>query len=37
VLTEGDYTAVARHDNRIYQTNFSVVPGLNRDVEVLAE
>lgn len=37
VLTEGDYTAVARHDNRIYQTNFSVVAGLNREVEVLAE
>jgi hypothetical protein len=37
VLTEGDYTAVARHNNRIYQTNFSVVAGLNRDVEVLAE
>ena len=37
VLTEGDYTAVARHSNRIFQTNFSVVPGLNRDVEVLAE
>ena len=37
VLSEGDYTAVARHDNRIYQTNFSVVAGLNREVEVLAE
>jgi hypothetical protein len=37
VLAEGDYTAVARHDDRIFQANFSVVPGLNRDIEVLAE
>jgi len=37
VLAEGAYTAVARHDDRIFQANFSVVPGLNRDVEVLAE
>ena len=37
VLAEGDYTAVAKHDNRIFQTNFSVVAGRNREIEVLAE
>jgi hypothetical protein len=37
VLAAGDYTAVAKHDGRTFQANFSVVPGLNRDIEVLAE
>jgi hypothetical protein len=37
VLAEGNYTAMAKNGNRTYQTNFSVVPGLNRDIEVLAE
>lgn len=36
VLARGDYTAVARHDNRVFQANFSVQPGVNRDIEVLA-
>lgn len=36
VLARGDYTAIARHDNRTFQTNFSVSPGVNRDIEVLA-
>lgn len=36
VLSEGSYTAVARHNGRAFQANFTVVPGLNRDVEVLA-
>jgi len=37
VLAKGDYTAVARHDNRTFQANFSVTPGVNRDIEVIAE
>ncbi len=37
VLSEGDYTAIARHSGRQHQTNFTVIAGVNRDVEVLAE
>lgn len=37
VLAEGDYTAIAKHDSRIFQANFSVVAGLNREIEVLAD
>ena len=37
VLAQGDYTAFAKHDGRTFQTNFTVVPGLNRDIEVLAQ
>lgn len=37
VLAKGDYTAVAQHDDRTFQANFSVVPGVNRDIEVIAE
>lgn len=36
VLTEGTYTIVAKNKDRIYQRNFTVVPGRNQDVEVLA-
>jgi len=35
VLAEGDYTAIARNKDKIYQTDFSVTAGLNKDVEVL--
>jgi hypothetical protein len=37
VLAEGDYTAIAKHDERIFQANFSVRAGLNREVEVTAD
>jgi hypothetical protein len=37
VLAAGDYTARARHDDKIFQANFSVEAGVNHDVEVLAE
>ena len=37
VLAAGDYTALAKHDGKTYQTNFSVVAGSDRDVEVLAQ
>ncbi|ACK49422.1 conserved hypothetical protein [Methylocella silvestris BL2] len=37
VLAEGEYVAIARHDNNVYQTNFKVESTLDRDVEVLAK
>jgi hypothetical protein len=37
VLAEGDYVAVARHDQKTYQAEFSVKSGQDRDVEVLAK
>jgi hypothetical protein len=36
VLADGEYVAVARHDNKTYQANFKVVSGRDREVEVLA-
>ncbi|MDE1994094.1 MAG: hypothetical protein KGI75_16445 [Rhizobiaceae bacterium] len=35
VLAEGQYTAVARNKDKIYQRDFTVVAGTNTDVEVL--
>ena len=37
VLAVGDYTAIAKNGDRIFERNFKVEAGLNRDVEVLAE
>ena len=37
VLAAGDYTAIAKHDGKIFERNFTVEPGLNRDVEVLLQ
>jgi hypothetical protein len=37
VLAAGDYTAVASHEGRSYERNFTVETGLNRDVEVIAK
>lgn len=36
VLAEGEYIAVARHDGKIYQSNFKVQTGRDREIEVLA-
>ena len=36
VLAEGTYGIVAKNRDRIYQRDFTVVPGRNQDVEVLA-
>ena len=36
VLAAGDYTAIAKHDGNIFERNFTVEAGLNRDVEVIA-
>jgi hypothetical protein len=37
VLAIGDYTAVAKHDGRIHERNFTVEAGLNREIEVLTK
>ncbi len=36
VLAEGDYVAVARNRDRLYQNDFRVIAGRNGDVEVIA-
>ncbi len=36
VLAAGQYTAIARHDDRVYRGTFTVESDLNRDIEVLA-
>lgn len=35
VLSEGSYTAIAKHDDKIYSEDFQVRSGFNKDVEVL--
>jgi hypothetical protein len=35
VLSEGNYTAVARNKDKIYQRDFEVKAGRNSDVELL--
>ncbi|MCW5696901.1 MAG: hypothetical protein KIS96_09245 [Bauldia sp.] len=35
VLAAGDYTAIAIHDGSVFEVPFSIVPGVNRDVEVV--
>jgi len=37
ILAEGDYIAIARHEGRVYQGEFKVRSGLDRDVEVVAK
>lgn len=34
VLAEGEYTAIARNKDKIYQRNFTVAAGVNTDIEV---
>ena len=36
-LAEGDYTAIAKQNDEIYNRDFSVDSGLDRDIEVLAK
>jgi len=36
ILAEGEYRAIARNNNRSYQREFRVVPGVDGEVEVLA-
>jgi hypothetical protein len=37
VLTEGNYTAIAKNDEKIYSRDFEVLAGVDTDVEILAE
>jgi hypothetical protein len=37
VLAEGDYTAIARHDGRMFQQAFAVKTGQDAEVEVTAQ
>ena len=37
LLAEGEYVAIARHDNKTYQATFKVLSNQDRDVEVLAQ
>ena len=37
ILLAGEYTAIAKHEERIFEQKFTVEPGLNRDVEVLQQ
>jgi hypothetical protein len=36
-LAEGDYVAIARNDGQVYQHDFKIRSGMDRDVEVLAQ
>ena len=36
VLAAGDYVAIAKHNDEIFESEFAVLTGRNRDVEVLA-
>lgn len=36
VLAEGNYTAIAKHEDTVYSEDFAVDPGLNKEVEVIA-
>jgi hypothetical protein len=36
VLEEGDYVAIARSEGRVYNRDFKVEPGFDREIEVLA-
>ncbi|MGL5734711.1 MAG: hypothetical protein ACRCYS_07585, partial [Beijerinckiaceae bacterium] len=35
ILAEGEYVAIARHQGKVYQRQFKVDSGLDRDIEVL--
>lgn len=37
VLAAGEYSVVARHDGRLYNRDFQVTPGLDGEVELVAE
>lgn len=37
VLTEGNYTAIAKNDEKIYSRDFEVLAGVDTEVEILAE
>jgi hypothetical protein len=36
ILAEGEYKVIARNDNKVYQQDLSVLPGVDKEIEVLA-
>jgi hypothetical protein len=36
ILAEGEYKVIARNDNKVYQQDLSVIPGVDKEIEVLA-
>ena len=36
ILAEGEYKVIARNDNRVYQQDLTVIPGVDGEIEVLA-
>lgn len=36
ILAEGEYKVIARNDNKVYQQDLTVIPGVDSEVEVLA-
>ena len=36
VLSEGDYRAIAKNEGKVFERSFSVVNGVDGEVEVLA-
>jgi hypothetical protein len=37
ILAEGDYVAIARNEGKVYNQDFKVEPGLDREIEVVAQ
>jgi hypothetical protein len=37
VLAAGEYSVVARHEGKLYNRDFNVSPGLDREVEIIAQ
>jgi len=37
ILAEGDYVAIARNEGKVYNRNFKVEPGFDREIEVVAQ
>jgi hypothetical protein len=36
ILAEGEYKVIARSDNKVYQQDLKVIPGVDGEIEVLA-
>jgi len=36
ILAEGEYKVIARNDNKVYQKDLTVIPGVDGEIEVLA-
>jgi hypothetical protein len=36
ILAEGEYKVIARNDNKVYQQDLTVIPGVDSEIEVLA-